>query len=88
MRLQKTLYSIYFSQKPFSPINGLRFRSMESARILPPANMTIELTETENQICTLLDECAQNLHEEKGMKISCRIAGGWVRDKVSKIVAS
>lgn len=60
---------------------------MKSARVVPPENMTIELTETENRVCALLDECAQTLHEEKGVKISCRVAGGWVRDKVSKTLA-
>jgi tRNA nucleotidyltransferase (CCA-adding enzyme) len=48
-----------------------------------PSDMKIELTEVENQLCTLLDECCTDLKESKGLDTSCRIAGGWVRDKVS-----
>ncbi|KAJ7923015.1 hypothetical protein B0H13DRAFT_1603054 [Mycena leptocephala] len=44
--------------------------------------MKIELTEVENQLCTLLDECCTDLKESKGLDTSCRIAGGWVRDKL------
>lgn len=42
----------------------------------------ISLTETESKICTLLDECTTHLREEQGITTSCRIAGGWVRDKL------
>ncbi|KAJ6519339.1 hypothetical protein C8R45DRAFT_808031 [Mycena sanguinolenta] len=44
--------------------------------------MKIELTDVENQLCTLLDECCTNLKETKNINTSCRIAGGWVRDKL------
>lgn len=87
MLLQKALRSIYFSERAFRPINSLKSRAMASARIVPPASMTIELTDTEIQVCTLLDECTQKLQEEKGVKTSCRIAGGWVRDKVGQYFA-
>ena len=46
--------------------------------------MVVKLTETESKICANLDEfCkkrAQGRPEEE--QIVCRIAGGWVRDKV------
>ena len=47
-----------------------------------PEKMEIRLTETEDRLCTLLDECATWMRTEKGISTSCRIAGGWVRDKV------
>ncbi|KAF7306511.1 tRNA nucleotidyltransferase [Mycena indigotica] len=42
----------------------------------------IKLTEVENKLCTLLDECCTHLRESHGVTTSCRIAGGWVRDKL------
>jgi tRNA nucleotidyltransferase (CCA-adding enzyme) len=48
--------------------------------------MEITLTETEDQLCTLLDESAHWMKEHKGISTSCRIAGGWVRDKVASSV--
>jgi tRNA nucleotidyltransferase (CCA-adding enzyme) len=47
-----------------------------------PGNMEIQLTDVENQICVLVDECCADLKATKGIDTSCRIAGGWVRDKV------
>ncbi|KAJ7356826.1 hypothetical protein DFH08DRAFT_850219 [Mycena albidolilacea] len=47
-----------------------------------PGDLKIELTEVENQLCTLLDECCTDLKETKSIDTSCRIAGGWVRDKL------
>lgn len=44
--------------------------------------MEIKLAENEEQLCTLLDECTKWLKEAKGTKTSCRVAGGWVRDKL------
>lgn len=46
------------------------------------ANMEIHLTEQESQLCTLLDECTQYMKETEGIETTCRIAGGWVRDKL------
>jgi tRNA nucleotidyltransferase (CCA-adding enzyme) len=46
--------------------------------------MEIKLTEAESQICALLDECTRQLKDAKGISTSCRIAGGWVRDKVNE----
>ncbi|KAJ6604152.1 hypothetical protein DFH09DRAFT_1121786 [Mycena vulgaris] len=46
-----------------------------------PGEMKIELTEVENELCVLLDECCADL-KTKGLSTSCRIAGGWVRDKL------
>jgi tRNA nucleotidyltransferase (CCA-adding enzyme) len=49
-----------------------------------PGDLKIELTEVENQLCVFLDECCADLKETKGLVTSCRIAGGWVRDKVQQ----
>ena len=46
-----------------------------------PDRLDIRLTEVESQLCVLLDDCTKQL-AEKGIHTSCRIAGGWVRDKV------
>lgn len=56
--------------------------SFAPARPLP--SLTIQLTEQEDQLCTLLDECSKSIHEAKpdSPPVECRIAGGWVRDKV------
>jgi tRNA nucleotidyltransferase (CCA-adding enzyme) len=53
-----------------------------SGRISSPISTEIALTDLENQICTLLDDCTRHLREEKGLITKCRIAGGWVRDKL------
>lgn len=51
-------------------------------RVRAPEPMDIRLTDTESEICTLLDGCTKWMKEERGIETSCRIAGGWVRDKV------
>ncbi|KAF8665065.1 hypothetical protein AX16_000533 [Volvariella volvacea WC 439] len=53
-----------------------------SHRVPVPETMAIHLTDVEERICTLFDECTKHLKEEKGITTSCRIAGGWVRDKL------
>ena len=49
-----------------------------------PEKLEIKLTPEEDQLYTLLDECKQEL-QMKGENVECRIAGGWVRDKVSSL---
>ncbi|KAJ8488681.1 hypothetical protein ONZ51_g3411 [Trametes cubensis] len=44
--------------------------------------MEIRLTEREDELCALLDQCTRHLKESEGIETSCRIAGGWVRDKL------
>lgn len=44
--------------------------------------MKIKLTKDEDTLCTLLDECTKHIKETEGLETECRIAGGWVRDKV------
>ncbi|KAG9031485.1 hypothetical protein FRB95_002673 [Tulasnella sp. JGI-2019a] len=55
-------------------------------RITPPggSHATVVLTPDEEKLCTLLDECTTALRETRPEldPIECRIAGGWVRDKV------
>ena len=46
------------------------------------AKTKLKLTKEEDQLCTLLDECTKHIKETKGLETECRIAGGWVRDKV------
>jgi len=52
--------------------------------VKPPEPMGIKLTETESKICANLDEfCEQRARERPEEEpVVCRIAGGWVRDKV------
>jgi len=42
------------------------------------------LTPQEDQLCTLLDGCVTKALQDnpESEPIQCRIAGGWVRDKV------
>lgn len=49
-----------------------------------PEKLEINLTPDEGQLYTLLDECKQEL-QRKGEDVECRIAGGWVRDKVNRL---
>ncbi|KAJ3805839.1 hypothetical protein F5876DRAFT_51138 [Lentinula aff. lateritia] len=51
-------------------------------RVMAPDELKIQLTETEEKICVLLDKCKEYLQAEKGISTTCRIAGGWVRDKL------
>ncbi|KAF8321615.1 hypothetical protein DL93DRAFT_2130122 [Clavulina sp. PMI_390] len=48
------------------------------------ASARIHLTETESELCTLLDECSNWIQKEQPDHpfVECRIAGGWVRDKL------
>ncbi|KAI9059577.1 hypothetical protein FKP32DRAFT_1579611 [Trametes sanguinea] len=44
--------------------------------------LQIKLTREEDELCTLLDQCTRHLKETESIETSCRIAGGWVRDKL------
>lgn len=50
-----------------------------------PDRLDIRLTDVESQLCNLLDDCTKHL-AENGVHTSCRIAGGWVRDKVREFL--
>jgi tRNA nucleotidyltransferase (CCA-adding enzyme) len=50
-----------------------------------PDRLDIRLTDVESQLCNLLDDCTKHL-AENGVRTSCRIAGGWVRDKVREFL--
>jgi tRNA nucleotidyltransferase (CCA-adding enzyme) len=63
----------------------MALRNLALRPIELPETMEIRLTEKEDQLCTLLDECTTWMRAEKGLNTSCRIAGGWVRDKVLDI---
>jgi hypothetical protein len=61
----------------------VHIKPVAANRILPPETLEVKLTEVESQVCALLDECTQQMKDEKGLSTSCRVAGGWVRDKVN-----
>jgi len=45
---------------------------------IPADGLQIHLTELEERLCTLVDECCKHSAPD----VEARIAGGWVRDKV------
>lgn len=59
-------------------------RNIKSVSI--PTTLKVNLTPQEKQLCNLLDGCRVDLLS-KGIDVECRIAGGWVRDKVIVIVS-
>ncbi len=56
--------------------------SRTSYPVKPPEHLQVNLTDIEEQICVLVDGCTKHLKNEQGIETTCRIAGGWVRDKV------
>ncbi|KAH6916777.1 hypothetical protein BKA70DRAFT_311783 [Coprinopsis sp. MPI-PUGE-AT-0042] len=52
-------------------------------RVQLPVPIGIQLTENEARICDLLNQCTNHLRQDKNISTTCRIAGGWVRDKVA-----
>lgn len=66
----------------------IRRYSREMERVTIPGKMEIRLTEAESELCTLLDGCTNWMRERHEINTSCRIAGGWVRDKVRVIPLS
>lgn len=60
---------------------SFKHRPIDRNSIRIPDRLEIHLTEVESQLCVLLDDCTRHL-AESGVHTSCRIAGGWVRDKV------
>lgn len=54
-------------------------RTMASSAPITAPKGTIALSDTEEKFVSLLDEFATGYNPP----IECRIAGGWVRDKVS-----
>ena len=63
--------------------SAIHLRRTRIERVPTPSPLQVRLTDQEVQICDLLDGCRNYLQEEKGISTTCRIAGGWVRDKVS-----
>ena len=59
-----------------------RSRSFYWNRVSIPRKMNVQLTAEEDELCTLLDQCTRAMKEAEGIETTCRIAGGWVRDKV------
>ena len=61
---------------------NISLRTGTHSRIPLPDNAQVHLTETESDLCALLDECTVWMKQERGIQTACRVAGGWVRDKV------
>ncbi|KAG7090796.1 hypothetical protein E1B28_009880 [Marasmius oreades] len=80
----KTLPFLYSVKHKFGMTTStfIPLRTTRTNRIAIPDEMKIELTETEEKICILLDKCRKHLQEVKEIHTECRIAGGWVRDKL------
>ncbi len=51
-------------------------------RITIPTEMRVQLTEAEDRFCQLLDDYVKETQPDASTRTVCRIAGGWVRDKV------
>ncbi|PVG04799.1 hypothetical protein CPB86DRAFT_692433 [Serendipita vermifera] len=63
---------------------SLRSAGPRRQRAEPITPMVVRLTEQEAKICTLLDEFCQSRNKDAPDEdpLVCRIAGGWVRDKL------
>ncbi|KZT22100.1 hypothetical protein NEOLEDRAFT_1157898 [Neolentinus lepideus HHB14362 ss-1] len=61
---------------------SISLKNVQTKRIQVPENMSVTLVDEEDQICTLLDEYTKVMAEKDGVVTSCRVAGGWVRDKL------
>ncbi|KAI6136935.1 hypothetical protein F5141DRAFT_1077582 [Pisolithus sp. B1] len=63
-------------------VRGGAVSNMSLKRLAPEIRQQIHLTEAEDQLCTLLDEFTCHLEKEQDIRTTCRISGGWVRDKL------
>ncbi|CEL51664.1 hypothetical protein RSOLAG1IB_00199 [Rhizoctonia solani AG-1 IB] len=67
-------------------LHDVRAKTLAATRPTTPRDIsgTVTLTKEEDSICTLLDEFTKVLREsgEEFKGVECRIAGGWVRDKL------
>ncbi|KAI5991484.1 hypothetical protein EDD15DRAFT_2169291 [Pisolithus albus] len=55
---------------------------MSLKRVAPDIRQEIHLTDAEDRLCALLDEFTRHLAKEQDIRTTCRISGGWVRDKL------
>ena len=62
----------------------ISFRTLSTGHSVPRPSSAIKLTDQEDKICSLLDEFTKELKSTRPdlPHVQCRIAGGWVRDKV------
>lgn len=70
---------------PLFPSRSLHSRLLRSAPAMLLSDQTIQLTPEEDRLCSLLQQFKQHVEatEPDSPQVECRIAGGWVRDKVS-----
>lgn len=88
MNLFRATSSIFRRSTFRTSKHTLTIRTFYWTRVQVPQMLEIKLTDEENELCTLLDQCTRHLKETEGTVTSCRIAGGWVRDKVSSNVST
>ncbi|KAH8834931.1 hypothetical protein DL96DRAFT_1665961 [Flagelloscypha sp. PMI_526] len=53
-----------------------------SSRVLAPETPKVELNDVEDRICSIFNEYTTFLKTSENLDTECRIAGGWVRDKL------
>ncbi|KAF5377152.1 hypothetical protein D9615_006354 [Tricholomella constricta] len=82
MRILRASSSYTLEKLQRRAYSSMSLRNGTLGRIPIQTEMKIELTDAENKICELLDDCTKSLKEKQGIVTSCRIAGGWVRDKL------
>jgi hypothetical protein len=77
------------SSTPYS-LRDIRAHALAGTAPSPSRDIasTITLTPDESKICTLLDDFTKELRSsgDEYTGVECRIAGGWVRDKVSSVM--
>jgi hypothetical protein len=71
--------------QPLARLMSLSAIAAARPRAKPFKPLQIHLTEVEEKLCDLLTECTQHIKEQDNIETSCRFAGGWVRDKVSRM---
>ena len=90
-------FSIFMLLRPFPSLfspsrtsslflpRSIHSQLLRSAPAMLVSSQTIHLTPEEDRLCSLLQQFKQHVAktEPDSHQVECRIAGGWVRDKVS-----
>lgn len=81
--LRRTFWSIKRLQRNLPRRQStMALRNFPTQRVPIPAEMKVQLSDTEDRICKLLDDYVRDTQGDPSARTICRIAGGWVRDKV------